>query len=509
MLDKRLFPLLACAVFLFSSCSSRLPVTDEQPTVTLPPAEVSYIAPIGDASLEYTDTALLYLPSHDGIGLTKVETTLSFSLVRPKAETIIRALLSHADSRDSRSLGGEVRLSLYGANPVEVSRDVATVNLSASALQLDREQLFIVCQAIANTLTQLDDIQYVNVLVVDKPVGLDIGNTLPMGALRHNTTQDLGAVYDQLLSRRITAGSSSATPLSSNVTLYFPLQNSTGMVCETHPMSFDNQYVPDMVVAILREMALGPTDRSIGSTELPLLADLLTATPSVIESSKAAGQIIALDFAHNLEDMLDAYGISRRQCTASICYTLSTFFPNISGIALSVNGTPVDELLKTENDAPTDAAVHLRSEFSSLVYDFCTLYFAQSQDLSLVPVRRAIPYHQCTNPRTLLCELAKGPQPDDNLSGTVSVMPPDAITDTTILGFSLTGSTLLVNFAPAFQDLGQGLDAEGERRLAYALTNTLCMNGKVKNVCFFQSGIQFDTFTGEIYWSGLFCPIPV
>ena len=177
---RRLLLLLICLLFLFSSCTSiGLPITDGVPSVTLPPAEVHYAAPIGDAALEYTDTALLYLPSHDGVSLSAVENEISFSLVRPAAETIIRSLLAYTGTRDATSLGGSVKLSLYGANPVEVSRDVATVNLSASALQLDREALFVVCQAIANTLTELEEINHVNVLVVDKPVGLDIANSLP------------------------------------------------------------------------------------------------------------------------------------------------------------------------------------------------------------------------------------------------------------------------------------------------------------------------------------------
>jgi len=159
MPSRRLMILLVCVALLTSSCTSvGLPVTDGKPSVTLPPAEVSFVAPIGDAALEYTDTATLYLPNRDGISLTPVETELSFSLVRPAAESIIRALIAHAGNRDVSALGGSVRLSLYGANPVEISRNVATVNLSASALKLEREQLYIVCQAIANTLTELDEI---------------------------------------------------------------------------------------------------------------------------------------------------------------------------------------------------------------------------------------------------------------------------------------------------------------------------------------------------------------
>lgn len=511
MHSQRLFLLLISLVFLLSSCASTgLPTTDISPDITLPPAEVSYVAPIGDAALEYTDTATLYLPSHDGISLVEFETEVSCSLVRPNADTVMRALLSQTGNKEYSSLGGDVRLSLYGANPVEVSRNVATVNLSASALQLDRQTLFITCQAIANTLTALDGIDYVNVLVLNKPVGLDIGNALPMGVLKANSTRDLSSVYDQLLTKRVTVGKAGTSPLSADVALYFPLQNSDGLVCEVRSITFENQQLTEMVPSLLRALAAGPSDPQIRSPKLPLLADLLTATPVLKENPSSGGQIIDLDFAHNLDDMLDAYGITRSQCTASLCYTLSSFFPNVSGISLSINGTPVDNLLLTEEEPLTNVSnVFLRSSFSSLIYDYCTLYFVDKNTQALVPSTRAIAYYQRTNPRVLLCELAKGPQPGDGQPKLAAVMKNKAITDTTLLGFALSGHTLLVNFAPSFSAIGKDLQPEQERLLAYALVNSLCMNDRVRNICFFQSGSQLDGFTGEIYWRGLFHPMPL
>lgn len=506
----RLLILLLCVTIFTSGCTNKigLPVTDSQPSVTLPPAEVKYVAPIGDAALEYIAPAVLYLPSHDGISLTPVEVDVTFSLVRPAAESIARALLAHGGTKEASSLGGSVRLSLYGANPVEISRDVATVNLSASALKLDREQLYIVSQAIANTLTELDEINYVNILVVDKPVGLDIANSLPMGALKYASFKDLGAVYDQLLSRKVNANQPDTTPpLSADIALYFPLQSSDGLVCEARSLSFENQQPATMITTILRELAAGPVDSSISSTTLPLLADLLTHEPSVHENPKTGGQMISLDFAPNLDDMLEAYDVSRRQCAASICYTLASFFPNVAGIELSVNGIPALQFAG-ENSTEASDGIYLRADFSDLIYDYCTLYFADSKANKLQPVKRAIAYYQCSNPRVLLCELAEGPKPGDSITNLEPVMKENGITDTTILGFAISNGILLTNFAPSFSNLGNEINSEEERLLAYAIVNTLCAGKQTKSVCFFQSGVQFDGFSGEIYWGGLFYPIP-
>lgn len=500
---------LALCCCLCGCTSPGMPITDPVPSVTLPPAEVSHVAPIGDAALKYSEDAVLYLPSRDGISLTGIETSVSYSPVRPKAETLVRALLAHKGNTEAEALGGDVRLSLYGTSPVEVSRDVVTVNLSASALQLDRESLYRVGQAIANTLTELEEINAVNLLVVDKAVGLDIANTLPMGALRRSTAQDLGAAYRQQLSRRVESDDTAAQkPFSASVALYFPLADTEGMVSELRALSFENQLLPDMVISILHELSLGPKTEEIASPALPLLADLLTATPTLTHSDEAGGSILCLDFAHNLYDMLEAYQITSEQCAASLCYTFCTFLPNISGVDISINGTPVDSLYLTEEleDASSDAL--LRAECSNRLYDYCTLHFATEDQKALAAVRRPIPYFQRTNPRSLLAELAKGPQASDSRTDLLPVMSKDVLKNTDMLGFALSDSTMLVNFAPGFSKAADEMTADTERLFAYSIVNTLCMEDRIKNVCFFQSGNQFDGFSGEIYWAGLFYPMP-
>ena len=512
MLLKRIFLSAGLVALCFCLCgctSAGLPITDAVPSVTLPPAEISFVAPIGDAALEYTEETVLHLPSHDGISLTKVPVQVAYSPARPKAESLVRTLLSHSSGTEAASLGGDVRLSLYGKSPVEVSRDVVTVNLSASALQLDREAFYIVCQSIANTLTELEDIRAVNILVVDKAVGLDIANTLPVGALQRSTAQDLGAVYRQLMSRRVESTDSAAQkPFSANVTLYFPLAGTDGMVSEVRTMSFENQLLHDMVTHILRELAAGPAQEGIGSPALPLLGDLLTSTPTLTASDETGGTILSLDFAHNLYDMLEAYQITKEQSMASLCYTFCTFLPNLSGINVSINGTPVESRYWTEDVEDETPNVLLRAQCWDRLYNYCTLYFVSEDEKTLVPSQRPIACFHSSNPRHLLRELSRGPQTYDSQPALLPVMPKDALRDTDMLGFALSGETILANFAPTFKKVLQAMEGPEEQLFAYSLVNTLCMEERIKNVCFFQSGNQLDTFSGSIYWAGLFYPLP-
>lgn len=168
---------------------------------TLPPAENLYEAPRGASGMTYQGQAALHLPSRDGQRLLAQYEALELSRASDNAEAIVRALLSHPSTEEVSALGGGVNITLYGVRPVEVSGGVCTVNLSASALQLEKRQFYTLCMALASTLCELDGILHVNVLVADQPVGLDVVSALPMGAVTSHPGEDLPALWEQQIAK--------------------------------------------------------------------------------------------------------------------------------------------------------------------------------------------------------------------------------------------------------------------------------------------------------------------
>ena len=501
-LRRAALPLLLALALLTSCAGNGIPLQTEV-TTTLPPAQNNFVAPIGDAALEYVAPTTLYLPRHDGARLTTVTTDVTYSAARPHAESVVRALLGYAGDGVASGVGGDTKLSLYGANPVEISNGVATVNLAASALQLDRKEYYVACQCIANTLTELDDVQSVNVQVMDKQIGLDIASTLPTGAFSRSFGDDAGAVYEQTLTQRA-ASDEDATEkrLTAAVTLYFPMTIDDGVMPETRSISFTGQLPSDMIAGILAEMALG-AQAVEHSPALPLLADLLTEAPAVTEPSDGSGQIVTLRFAYNFDDMLEAFGYTRASCMAALCYTLCTFLPNVAGVTVHVGDERVDELALADGTTLTlKDGVQRRADFAASLLANCTLYLARGGKLA--QVRRPVYYYQAANPRALLLELAKGPRDGDSVTDAEPVMPVNALRDADMLGLSLSGGTLLVNFAKTFENLGEGFTGAQDRLLAYALVNTLACNDRVKAVRFFVTGEPPKGFTDEIYWAGDF-----
>lgn len=505
----RLLVLMLCCSLCITGCTAKTPVSDTEPAITLPPVQQPYTAPIGDAALEYAASATLYLPRYDSHLLGAFQAEVTFSAARPDAESLVRALLNQPDTGTLSSLGKGVKLALYGVNPVEQSRNVVTVNLAASALQLDRKDLYIACQAITNTLTELPDIDYVNFLIVDRAIGLDVANTLPLGTFSRSAGVDISTSYDQLMLRRIdVTQSASDKPLTSDVTLYFPIAHTSGILSEVRNCTFSNQLMEDMIVTLLHEMAAG-SQEDIHTPALPLLADLLVNKP-VVQETEESGKLIVLEFAYNLDEMLAANQISRASCLASLCYTICTFFPGISGIRVSIGDTPVDTVMlgeQLESSLSFPNQVQKRSDYAMLLCDYCTLTFSNEEVTKLVTVHRPVPYYQARHPRLLLQELAKGPKPYDNPLDTNAVMKKDCISDATIIGLALTDHTLLVNLSSAFQEAFEGNDVQQERLLTYAMVNTLCQRSRVEMVHFFVNGKPFDGFTGDIFWETSFAPL--
>ena len=222
------------------------------------------------------------------------------------------------------------------------------------------------------------------------------------------------------------------------------------------------------------------------------------------------GDVIHLKFSFNFDEMLEAHSLTRANAVSSICYTLTTFFPGLAGISVTIGDAAVDTLMLTDSFTSsvlfTDHTQQ-RSDFASLVYDLCTLYFTDGDGGSLIPTKRPIPYFQKHNARVLLQELAKGPQAYDRVTGLFPVMPADAIRDPDILGLALSGHTILVNFAPSFAELGKDMTAQQERLLAYGMVNTLCQDSRFQCARFFVSGTPPEGFSGEIYWPGDFFPL--
>ena len=471
--------------------------------VTLPPVNFGREAPENDVNQTYEQTVLLYLPSREGDQLLAVPQTATLSAARHDARELCEMLLGHRGTDSAAPLGDEVELSLAETDPVEVSGTVATVSLAASALRLSHEQLFVAGQALANTLGQFGDITAVNVLIAGAQPGLNIASTLPAGCFVPNLREDLGTLWAR-------ASAPAAAGRRSFVTaLYYPAPSGKGVLCEARTLSFPSQELPAMALTLLEALAAGAENLPT-SPRCAALRTLLIGEPTLEE---AGGQRrIVFRFAEELNTALLDVGITRSVMMASLVYTMTTFLPGIEGIEVRIGSDRINTLTPSgiygsAGEQMTIAfqdGLMRRRDFPVFLLSYCALYFSNGQG-GLTRVLRPIPYYECSNARALIQQLMLGPQPFDSQTGLYASLP-QGLRSADLLGVAFEGGAMLLNFSSQLASLSGDLSAEGERRLIYAVVNTLCELKGVKRVAFFIQGDQPETLAGTLFLPGDFLP---
>ncbi len=479
---RGLLCLLLCGAML-TGCTASSPAL---PALTLPPVSAGPEAPIGDAGLQQEIIAPLYLPSLDGQSLLTFYETLTVSRAQHPAEAILRALLTHPGNSRVQPLGGAVTLTLAGSNPVELSGGVCTVNLSASALSLSAQELYTAALAISATLCEMEDVQYVTLLVAGTPVAMDVTDNLPLGLLSAWPGQELPVLWEQMASRRTPVGElPSHTPLTATAALYFPLADGSGMAAEPRRLSFPGQHPQQQVVTLLTALSAG-ADLLEGAADMPDLNAMLLFVPEVTELENG-GRRATLHFTSDVLNRISAANCDPIAVFGCITTTLTTFVPSLQQVCILVGDGALTSLYSDRlGSLLFPGALQTRDDFAHLLMGQTAVHVPGNHVLE----RRllSLPYRSASNPRALLLNL-------ESL--------PDGLTDADVLGLSVENGTLLVNFSQRYGEVirQSGMD---QRLMAYSMVNTLCDTLKLRRVRFYFGGEAVESLGSDLCWSGEF-----
>ena len=400
-MKKRMLSLmLAISLLALSGCVPANP-TVAPDTPTLAPAASVYDAPMGDDGLSYTTTAVLYLPSRDRQSLLAQYATVELSHGVSSAETIVRTLLAFPSNDRVTSLGGAVTLGLYGPNPVEVAGNVCTVNLASSVLQLEYNDRYTVFLALASTLGELDNIRFVNVLVADQAIALDISGNLAAGSLTAHPGEELPVLWEQMDARRTPLGSDPAVqPLTATATLYFPLADGTGILPESRNLTFTGQTAQALTAGLLNALSEGAQYLE-GTASMPDMNTILVSPPELSELA-GGGRMITLHLAGDYADRLALLGIDRTDFIGSLVYTIQTFVPSVGAVRIYTGSSLMTSL---DGLVFADGTQH-RRQYAELLMDQVTIYLASEN--RLVPLNRTLPADMADDPRSLMALLMAG-----------------------------------------------------------------------------------------------------
>jgi hypothetical protein len=492
--------LALCCLIVLSGCSGKRE-EDRQPAPTLPPAGTRYIAPDQDEVISEGGEYRIYLPGRDDLGLISRSTYLDPANLSDTAEMLVRSLIAFPGDEETRKLGGNKALDLYGDHPIEVSGGVCTVNLTSSALQLSLRDYYKNCLALATTLCELKEINSVNILTADQSVGLDITGNLPMGTLTAHPGENLPVLWEQMEAKRTPLGEDlSKTPLSTLTTLYYPLADGRGIACATRLVNFEGQTPQQLAMGLINAVS-SVRKSTTGGQGFPELSELLLHDP-VTSELEEGGRLITLSLSEDAEERITAGGADLACTVAALTYTLTTFIPGIAAVCIRIGDKPITELHTRHFETVTAlGGLVKRSTVSSFLMGSTTVYFARNG--ILCECERPVDRQLADNPRAQLCALMEGPDGREQTEGIVAALP-ENVREDDILGIRAESDTLLVNLSEGFRSEIQEMGPDAEILICYSMVNTLCRNTGLKRVCFFFEGKQVETIAGSIYWAGEF-----
>ena len=492
---------LLCVCVLLSGCQSQGQVAAVQ--ATLPPVAPKWEAPTADVESAYEQTVMMYLPSTDGTRLVAVPQRVLVPAGKHMAKMLCEVLLAHPGDEGTAAVGAGIRLSLAGREAVEVSGDTATVNLDVSALSLSNEQFFTVGQALANTLCQFGDIQYVNVLINGVQPGLNRAGTLPAGCFQMNMREDLAALWSR-----------ASAPISQNrrayaASLYYPAPSGKGILCETRTFALVSTDIASLTQTLLDALA----SEAVTLPRLPRCPDfrtLLADTPAVEDRDNR--RVLVLRFRDGMNSALIDAGITRSVMIASLVYTFTSFLPWIEGMEVYIGDERISSLTPSgvyrragEVMTFTDG-IMTRQDFEGFLLAECSLFFLDESG-RLSRVYRPVPSQNAFSAREIYLQLLDGPQAYDSKTGLQPVLP-QGLEEDDLLGVSYDGNVLLINFSQKLMTITEEMEGKAVESMVYGLVNTMCCLPGVKRVAIFAAGMQPESLGGTVYLPGDFLPSP-
>ena len=479
----RLAALLLLCIFALTACGSDNQVSSDEAVIVFPEPESTQIrAFFGETDKSEPREYTLHYVSEDRYALTSVTGTISIARDDRLIGSILEELLSASSGTLPHTAASGAKLLGY-----EYSGSTVTVNLSVDSLLYQNEietQLFI--SSISNTLLELEDVDAVNILVGGRSMNLA---RLPVG-VHTGFNENIPASYAQIESEADRFLGDGSVSFSRSAMLYFPSESGEYMLPEVRSIEFDSA---DYISRLIDALKTGPLSESACVSSIPESVDLFNSAP--YEAVNASGErIIYLDFNSLMLNYLAFAGLEEWELYGSIVLTLTSFIPETDAVCIMIDGEKLESCRLPDRTVDTEAGLVRRSDFSGRIGSAAELYFA-NENGRLSRKRCALSQIGAASPKRLLESLI-GVQSSD--PGLISVFP-EGINPDDILGAMVSERIANINLSANFYARCQSLDANGERRLVYAMVNTLAELENIGAVRFFVEGRQVDTLSDTIY----------
>ncbi|MBQ8616739.1 MAG: GerMN domain-containing protein [Clostridia bacterium] len=448
-------------------------------------------APRQDGAEAREELLTLYFLREDGVTLQPVTRRVSVESGMSRAQAALDALLAGPAEDERGVIWPDLGASRSG-RLLEVSGGVATVDLNAHARTLAQQTLYAVRLAIANTLTELSEISYVNVLVGGREEGLDLSATLPVGTLEHTDDPDASTRYNRLHEQRLSGGG--VTLLT---TLYFPTADGKMILPEVRNIAYAQVSPIEYLYTILGELGKGAS-LALCAEEIPAPLEYIEEMPEIVRTEDGY-LAIELCFDMQLEEDLKRNGMTLGVYMAMLSDTLMGFVPGVEGLKVSVGDRDIAALLEKETpdgcEIEFEHGLATRNDFAGYVGTPVTLY--AKHENGLAKMRQVVGHSRAGDGRARL----------EALMEHAGVLP-EGLTAQDILAVHEGVDVIAVNLSAHFKTAMQSLTHEQERAAVYAMVNTLTEGKRASRVEFFFEGEQASALAGALEMRGAFVRNP-
>lgn len=486
--------MLSLCVLLFTGCAQQL---EERTLVDMSSWAMTaqMDAPAQDACADGTAHVMLYFLSEDGMRLEPVAREIAV----PGGVSVARAALSALLAGPLEGEGGtwpDLGLPLV-ARSMEISGGVAIVDLPARVRTLPQETLYAMRAAIANTLTEFSQIQYVSVLVGGREEGFDLAATLPVGALMRTADMNVASDYDRLEQTRQNAGA-----FTQATAIYLPSADGQYVLPQVRSVDYAQTTPIEYLYTLLEEMGEAG-DGELVSAGVPAPMLFINEMPEIVRTEDGAYRAIEIQFEAALDDALTATGLTRGIYMAMLTHTLMGAVPGVEGLKVYI-GEEVLSFLSA-GDTPDGKAISFvqvlatRDDFAAYIGAPVTVYAIDREPGKLSAERRVLPQARQSEPRALLETLIA-------MWGDRAATA--QLTGEDIRAVGQNGDEFAVDLSADFLAALRALPEAEAKAAVYAMVNTLTQQTCSGGVSFYFEGEQTQEALGALEMRGRFARNP-
>lgn len=448
---------------------------------------------LGEETGDYYAEVELYYESDSGVELSGITRTVYVPAGGSLAETALEELFSSAGNQEHASpMPGDATL-----RSLELSGMLATVEVIVDMAGLqDDSELVAMFSAITNTLTGIDGVDAVNILVNSAPESVC---GIPAGVL-FSSDSSTAAAWSRYQAEAAGFLNNGQMALTRSVALYFPSSNGQWLLPDVREVSFQSE---DYASQLMLELISGTQAGDAYASFLSGGVSIMTAEPEISVSS-AGERVLDIYLSGAIRDYMLLQGLSEWQLAGAITVTMCSFIAGLDAVRVNIDGAPITRLNIRGQYKDFDDGLMRRSDFSMYIGSVGTLYFSDG-DGGLVKIDRAMSSKRAQSAYSLLTQLISGPSSADQ--GAEQTMPV-GVSANDLLGVAVSDGVAVVNFSANFYRLCQMMDADAERLLVYSIVNTLCELPGISAVRIVIEGEQVSTLSDSIYLMGELLPNP-